>query len=102
MASVMKEADLNISDIFSWDEFIESIQDLRIMCIIHGTLNTPIMLLKPEAASKYFSEEPERLENILYFDRTPLICAQFKEVPEYRARMIDGLLELYDYVNDYN
>lgn len=102
MATVMKEANLNVSEIFSWNEFVESIQDLRIMCMIHGVLNTPIMLLKSDATSKYFSEQLELLESILYVDRTPLICGQFKEAPEYRARMIDGLLELYDYVIDYN
>lgn len=98
MATVMKEAGLNISEIFPWNEFVESIQDLRITCRIHGILNTPIMLLKPGTASKYFSKEPEILESFLYIDRTPLICEQFKKVPEYRARMIDGLLELYNYV----
>ncbi|KAL6422481.1 hypothetical protein ACFW04_010645 [Cataglyphis niger] len=102
MTIVMEEANLNVSEIFPWDEFIESIQDLRIMCIIHGVLNTPIMLLKPDAASKYFCEKPELLESVLYVDRTPLICEQFKEASDYRIRMIDGLLELYDYIIDYN
>ncbi|XP_071651408.1 uncharacterized protein [Temnothorax longispinosus] len=100
MAIVMKEAGLNISEIFSWDEFAESIRDLHIMCLIHGILNTPIMLLEPSTASKYFAEKPELLESVLYVDRTPLICEQFKEAPKYRARMTDSLLELYDYVTD--
>ncbi|EZA55189.1 hypothetical protein X777_05259 [Ooceraea biroi] len=98
MVAVMKEAGLSISDIFPWDEFDESIRDLHVMCMIHGVLNTPIMLLGPDAVSKYFCEKPELLESVLYVDRTPLICGQFKEAPEYRARMIDGLLELYDYL----
>lgn len=101
MMFIMKEAGLNISDIFSWDEFAESVQDLRIICLIHGILNTPIMLLEPDTASKYFYEKPELLESVLYVDRTPLICEQFKETPKYRARMTDGLLELYDYVTGY-
>lgn len=98
MAAIMMEAGLNISEVFSWDEFIESIQDLRIMCMIHGVLNTPIMLLDSDAVDKYFAEEPKLLESILHVDRTPLICEQFNEIPKYRARMIDGLLELYDYI----
>ncbi|EFN86121.1 uncharacterized protein LOC105181683 [Harpegnathos saltator] len=98
MASVLKEADLDISEVLPWKEFVESIQDLRTMCVAHGVLNTPIMLLKPNAASKYFCEQPELLESILFVDRTPLVCDQFKEVPEYRARMIDGLLELHDHI----
>ncbi|XP_077263425.1 uncharacterized protein LOC143898108 [Temnothorax americanus] len=98
MAIVMKEAGLNISEIFSWDEFAESTRDLRIMCLIHGILNTPIMLLEPSTANKYFAEKPELLQSVLYVDRTPLICEQFKEAPKYRARMTDSLLELYDYV----
>ncbi|XP_012222212.1 uncharacterized protein [Linepithema humile] len=99
MAIIMKEAGLNISEVFSWDEFMESIQDLRVMCMIHGVLNTPIMLLESDAVGKYFSEEPELLESILFVDRTPLICEQFNGIPKYRARMIDGLLELHDYIN---
>ncbi|XP_034175077.1 uncharacterized protein LOC117601872 [Osmia lignaria lignaria] len=98
MAEALEEAGLNISTVFPWDEFIESIEDLKVMCITHGVLNIPIMLLEPTAASKYFSEEPELLESILYVDRTPLICEQVKSVPQYRARMMDALLELYDYV----
>jgi len=98
MTIVMKEAGLNIAEIFPWDEFAKSIQDLHIICLIHGVLNTPIMLLDPDTASKYFYEKPELLESVLYVDRTPLICEQFKEVPKYRTRMTDGLLELYDYV----
>lgn len=87
---------MKVSEIFPWEEFVESIQDLRTMCAIHGILNTPIMLLKPSAVSKYFCEEPELLKNVLFVDRTSLICDQFIEVPEYRARMIDSLLELDD------
>lgn len=102
MTIVMKEADLNVSEIFPWDEFMGSIRDLRIMCIIHGILNTPIMLLESDAVTKYFCEKLEFLETFLFVDRTPFICGQFKEAPEYRARMIDGLLELYDYIIDYN
>lgn len=100
MKGALKEAALDVSTILPWNEFISSIEDLRTMCIIHGVLNTPIMLLDPGAASKYFSEEPELLESVLYVDRTPLICGQFENVPKYRARMIEGLLELYDRLAD--
>ncbi|KAL2733655.1 uncharacterized protein V1477_014089 [Vespula maculifrons] len=100
MTEALKEAGLDISMIFPWIEFMSSIEDLRTMCIIHGILNTPIMLLDPGAASKYFSEEPELLESVLYVDRTPLICGQFENVPKYRVRMLEGLLELYDRLVD--
>ncbi|XP_043259133.1 uncharacterized protein LOC122401206 [Colletes gigas] len=98
MADALKEANLDIATIFPWNEFIESIEDLRLMCIVHGVLNIPIMLLEPTAASKYFADEPHLLESVLYVDRTPLICEQLDNVPEYRARMLDALLELYDRV----
>ncbi|KAK2588158.1 hypothetical protein KPH14_004208 [Odynerus spinipes] len=96
MSEALKEVGLDISTIFPRSEFLASIEDLRTMCITHGVLNTPIMLLEPGAASKYFSEEPELLESVLYVDRTPLVCGQFENEPRYRARMLDGLLELYD------
>lgn len=96
MADGLEKADLNISEVLPWEEFVESIRDLRTMCMIHGVLNTPIMLLNPSATNKYFHEEPELLQGIFYADRTPLIGGQFNEVPEYRTRMIDGLLELHD------
>lgn len=98
MSEALKAADLDIATIFPWNEFMESIKDLQTMCMMHGVLNTPIMLLAPGAASKYFSEEPELLESALCEDRTPLICSQFEEVPAYRTRMLDALLELYDHV----
>ena len=98
MAEALRESNLDITRVFPWDEFIESIEDLRVMCIAHGVLNIPIMLLEPSAASKYFSEEPDLLESVLYVDRTPLVCEQLKDVPQYRARMMDALLELYDHV----
>lgn len=98
MAEALRESNLDITRVFPWDEFIESIEDLRVMCITHGVLNIPIMLLESSAASKYFSEEPDLLESVLYVDRTPLVCAQLKDVPQYRARMTDALLELYDHV----
>ncbi|XP_066591595.1 uncharacterized protein [Prorops nasuta] len=98
MTSVVKESELDIARIFPWDEFLQSINDLRTMCMTHGVLNTPIMLLESSAASKYFTEEPELLEEALYVDRTPLICSQFKQVPKYRERMQDALLELHDRV----
>lgn len=101
MAIVMKEAGLNISEIFSWDEFIESIQDLQITCMIHSILNTTFVLLDSGAIGKYFSEKSEFLKNVIFTDRTPLICEQFNEIPKYRTRMTDALLELYDYtIND--
>lgn len=96
MSEALKEAGLDITTIFPQTEFLSSIEDLRTMCITHGVLNTPIMLLDPGAASKYFSEEPELLESVLYLDRTPLVCGQFENVPRYRERMLDGLLELRD------
>ncbi|XP_015431089.1 PREDICTED: uncharacterized protein LOC107187490 [Dufourea novaeangliae] len=98
MAEALQEAKLDIANIFPWNEFIESIEDLRVMCITHGVLNIPIMLLEPKAASKYFYEEPELLESILYADRTPLICEQLRSVPEYEDRVMEALLELHDHV----
>ncbi|XP_076172468.1 uncharacterized protein LOC143149191 [Ptiloglossa arizonensis] len=98
MADALQEANLDISTVFPWNEFIESIEDLRLMCILHGVLNIPIMLLEPSAASKYFADESHLLESVLYVDRTPLIREQLKNVPEYRARILEALLELYDYV----
>ncbi|XP_003397705.1 uncharacterized protein LOC100645600 [Bombus terrestris] len=98
MAKALEEAGLDISTIFPWTDFSASIEDLRVMCITHGVLNIPIMLLEPRAASRYFSAEPELLENILYVDRTPLVCKQVEDVPQYRDRMMDALLELYDHV----
>ncbi|XP_076651913.1 uncharacterized protein LOC143358582 [Halictus rubicundus] len=98
MSEVLKEANLDIEKLLPWDEFIQSIDDLRVMCITHGVLNIPIMLLEPEAASKYFSKEPELLESVLYVDRTPLIHEQLRDVPSYRERIMDALLELHDHV----
>lgn len=98
MAEALEEAGLDISIVFPWDEFLESIEDLRVMCIVHGVLNIPIMLLESAAVNKYFLNEPELLENILYVDRTPLLCEQMKRVPQYRDRITDTLLELYDHV----
>ncbi|XP_017886631.1 uncharacterized protein LOC108628911 [Ceratina calcarata] len=98
MSEVLHEAGLDVSEIFPWDQFLASIEDLRVMCIAHGVLNIPIMLLEPTAASKYFSEQPELLENVLYVDRSPLLCEQVETVPSYRNRMMDALLELYDHV----
>lgn len=98
MAQALKKSGLDISTVFPWDAFMESVDDLRTTAVLHGALNIPIMLLDPGAASKYFADEPELLESVLYVDRTPLICGQFEEVPEYRARMLDALLELYDRV----
>lgn len=98
MAVALKEANLDISNVLPWDEFMGSINDLRVMCITHGVLNIPIMLLEPSTASKYFSREPELLESVLYVDRTPLIFEQMKDVPQYKDRLMDSLLELHDSV----
>lgn len=98
VSEVLKEANLDIEKLLPWDEFVQSIDDLRLMCITHGVLNIPIMLLEPEAASKYFLKEPELLESILYVDRTPLISEQLRDVPSYRERLMDALLELRDHV----
>lgn len=98
VSAALKEANLDIEKVLPWDDFVESIDDLRTMCILHGILNIPIMLLDPVAASKYFSREPELLENILYVDRTPLMCEQMRDVPRYRERLMDALLELHDHV----
>lgn len=98
MAEVLREANLNISSVFPWNEFIASIEDLRTMCIIHGVLNMPIMLLDSGATSKYFCQETDLLESVLFIDRTPLVCEQMETVPLYRARLLEALLELYDRV----
>lgn len=98
MTETLREAGLDISSVLPWDDFLESIKDLQLMCITHGVLNIPIMLLEPSVASKYFADEPQLLENVLYVDRTPLLCEQMKNVPEYRERMMEALLELYDRV----
>lgn len=98
MGDALREAGLDIASVFPWDEFLESIEDLRLMCITHGVLNIPIMLLEPSAASKYFADEPELLESILYVDRTPLVCEQVRCVPKYRERIMEALAELYDRV----
>ena len=98
MRRALEEAGLDIATVFPWSDFSASIEELRVMCITHGVLNIPIMLLEPGAASKYFLDEPELLENVLYVDRTPLVCKQMEDVPRYKERMMDALLELYDHV----
>ena len=96
MSESLKDAGLNALEVFSWNELIDSINELRTMCMVHGILNTPIMLLNDTAATKYFADKPELLEKVLYTDRTPLIHDQFHEVPQYKNRMLDALQELYE------
>lgn len=96
LAAVLEEAGINYTTILPWKEFLNSIEQIRTMCMVHGILNTPIMLLEAEAVSKYFNKEPELLETLLYVDRTPLVCEQFRDVKRYRDRLQDGLLELYE------
>ncbi|OXU26931.1 hypothetical protein TSAR_015143 [Trichomalopsis sarcophagae] len=89
---------LDAQKVFPWEELEASAAELRTMCMVHGILNVPIMLLDEAAVSKYFVLEPQRLEELLYVDRTPLVCGQFEEVPAYRERMRDAFLELHDRV----
>lgn len=95
-ANCLISANLDPDVVFPAEDFHRSIEEMRTSCMLHGVLNTPVMLLDPKAVEKYFNQELGGLESLLFVDRTPLICGQFNEVELYRARMIDGLLELYD------
>lgn len=102
MAELLIEANLDYKIIFPWDEFHESINELHKMCMIHGILNLPLMLLEPQAIDKYFMHEHERLEILIYSDRSPLICDQYRDVKRYRDRMSDAVIELHDrMIKDY-
>lgn len=96
MSSFLREFSLDASSLFPWQELASSVAELRLMCMLHGVLNLNCMLLDEAAIRTYFLEEPQRLEQIFYEDRTPLVCEQFQRLPVYRERMRDVLLELYD------
>lgn len=94
MAESLSDVGLEAEVVFPWNKFVESLEELRAMCMIHGILNIPIMLLDSAAANKYFADEPELLEKLLYVDRTPLMHEQFFQVPKYKSRMTDAILEI--------
>ncbi|XP_043281732.1 uncharacterized protein [Venturia canescens] len=96
MAESLSDAGLEAEQVFPWNKFVESLEELRPMCMEHGILNIPIMLMESTAASKYFADQTELLESVLYVDRTPLIREQFLQVPQYRKRMSDAILELHE------
>ncbi|KAL7289273.1 hypothetical protein TKK_0017207 [Trichogramma kaykai] len=95
LSSSLAERSLEAGDIFPRSELDDSVEELGLMCKMHGALNIPIMLLEAATVSKYFVDEPQQLERVLYVDRTPLVTMQFEESPLYRERMCDALLELY-------
>ncbi|KAK0074728.1 hypothetical protein PV326_012209 [Microctonus aethiopoides] len=96
LAELLTEVNLDYKIIFPWHEFHESINELHKMCMIHGILNLPLMLLEPQAIDKYFMHEHERLEILIYSDRSPLICGQYRDVKRYRDRMSDAVIELHN------
>ncbi|XP_043481016.1 uncharacterized protein LOC122510435 [Leptopilina heterotoma] len=91
--------EMEIEKIFPWEEFMKSVADQKIALLVFSVLNLPIMLLEPQAANKYFAENPELLKSVLYIDRTPLLCEQFQNLPIYRERIVEAYLDLYDYLD---
>ncbi|XP_034952429.1 uncharacterized protein [Chelonus insularis] len=91
----LKNAKLQNLGIISWEDFNISLKDLRLTHLLHGILNLNVMILHPKILGEYFTN-PKLLEEALYVDRTPLICAQFRTIKEYRERMIEIIFELHE------
>ncbi|XP_015127860.1 uncharacterized protein LOC107048925 [Diachasma alloeum] len=96
LSKTLTDAGLDPERIFPLKVFLDSIEELRTFCMLHGVLNTPLMLLEAQAIGNLFEGESENIDSLLFDDRRPLVLGQFHGRQNYRERMTEALLELHD------
>ncbi|XP_033227885.1 uncharacterized protein LOC117179846 [Belonocnema kinseyi] len=87
LTECLKEAQIDLTAIFSWNDFIESMAESKLSCMIYGCSISSVCLLGPDA-SVQISKESLSMSKIL--------CKEFRGNEKYRERMLDSMLDLYD------
>ncbi|KAG8362508.1 uncharacterized LOC105271629 [Fopius arisanus] len=96
LSRTLIDAGLDPAKILPLDVFLDSIEELRTFCMLHGVFNIPLMLLETQAIGNLFEKQSECVDALLFDDRRPLLVGSFNERKYYRERMTDALLELHD------
>ncbi|XP_063995221.1 uncharacterized protein LOC135172783 [Diachasmimorpha longicaudata] len=96
LSKSLAHAGLDPEKIFPLKVFLDSVEELRTFCMLHGVLNTPLMLLEAQAIDNLFTGGNENVDSLLFNDRRPLVLGHFHGRQHYRERMTESFLELHD------
>ncbi|XP_014471398.1 PREDICTED: uncharacterized protein LOC106742713 [Dinoponera quadriceps] len=96
-AGNLAEEGLDAEECLPWAEFRESCEETRNIGLIYACTNLQIILLSDEAINDYFHDTADKLTDVLIGSgRADMVRRQCLNVPVYRARLTEIVLEIKD------
>lgn len=93
----LAEEGVDVEECLPWSEFRESCVAARNMALVYACVSLPTVLLPDETMMDYFHLATDKLEGVTLGDqRADLVRHYCGNVPAYRARLLEIILEIKD------
>lgn len=97
MKKSLKEVNIEIAKIFSWNEFMDSLVEFKVFGMLRAIISLPIALSELETKSQGSITTSQVWGNVSD-ETSSFYSKQLKENERFRKRMLDIFLELHDFV----
>ena len=97
MEKCLKEVEIDITKIFSWNEFIDSLTEFKVFGLLRAIIALPIALSELETKNQGPIATSQVWANVSD-ETSSFYSKQLKENERFRKRMLDIFLELHDFL----
>ncbi|XP_012263525.2 uncharacterized protein LOC105690371 [Athalia rosae] len=89
---------LDVNDHLGWSELLKSCEDAKLIAIVFATTDLPSMLMESDTLNEQLGDTSKLLEHTtgFYNDTSAIFSHQFVNVPSYRERITEILMEAYE------
>ena len=91
LSDSLKKAQIDVTKIFPWNHFVESIQEITLSCMISAFTIISISLLGSDASTQRIQGSSST---------SNIVIDEFNKVDQYKNRMLDNLLDLLENLLD--
>ncbi|XP_029046002.1 uncharacterized protein LOC114877505 [Osmia bicornis bicornis] len=99
MKNELASEGLDMEECLPREQFIECCGEIRNVALAYSIANIQVMLLTKQAVEKYFVNNTELLENVVYGEqRSDLVINECRTLKAYKDRIVDMLEDIKDHL----
>lgn len=96
LGKTLAEFDCDVAKVYPLNDFLECIDYMKPQMVVQAAIDCVLTMCTPEEISAFLSDEEK--SNYVYFeDRTQFITDMCKQSPNFKKRLQECMLDIYDY-----